>query len=94
MGEDDMAFLNLVLLLGTMASQRLDALAQPSGKTPQVREELLPKSRESINMLVALKKRTQGRLTSDEERVVETLIKNLQLRYVQALGLKPAAPPA
>ena len=80
-----MAFLNLILLLGTMASQRLDSL---NGGSPEVREKMLPKARENINMLTALKKRTQGRLTTDEAKVIETLLNSLQVRYVQALGLR------
>ncbi len=85
LAEDDMAFLNLILLLGTMASQRLDSLAECS---PEMREKLLPKARENINMLTSLKKRTQGRLTTEEGKVIETLLNSLQIRYVRALGLR------
>ncbi len=84
-----MAFLNLILLLGTVASQRLDALSQSSTES---RNEILPKTRESINMLTGLKKRTQGRLTTEEEQVITTLLKELQARYVKALGLRTGAP--
>lgn len=93
MNEEDHAFLNLILMLGTVASQRLDGLASPVSANEAIRNELIPKTRESINMLQALKKRTQGRLTDEEAKVLDALLRNLQMRYVQALGL-PGAPRA
>ena len=87
MNEEDHAFLNLILMLGTVATQRLEGLASPVSANPEIRNELIPKTRETINMLQALKKRTQGRLTDDEARVLDTLLRNLQMKYVQVLGL-------
>lgn len=84
MAEDDLAFLNLVLMLGTMASQRLDAAVAPGAN----REEEIPRARESINMLAAVKKRSTGRLTVHEQKVIDTLMRDLQTRYVKALALK------
>lgn len=86
-----MAFLNLILLLATMAAQRLDALGQSPVDS---RTELLGKARETINMLTGLKKRTQGRLTVEEGKVIDTLLRDLQQRYVKALGLRPGGAPA
>lgn len=83
MADDDLAFLNLVLLVGTMATQRLDALT--SGD-PEERNAKLHKTRETIDMLAALKKRTLGRLTPDEERILGTLLTDLQTKYVKALA--------
>ena len=93
MADDDLAFLNLVLLIGTMASQRLDSAADGG---PESRNEHLHRCRENIDMLVALKKRTTGRLAPEEEKVLETLLRDLQSRYVKALissGPSAGAPP-
>lgn len=83
MADDDLAFLNLVLLVGTMATQRLDALPTAG---PDERNTMLHKTRETIDMLAALKKRTLGRLSPDEERILGTLLTDLQTRYVKALA--------
>ena len=82
MADDDLAFLNLVLLIGTMASQRLESA---DDGTPDLRNEHLHRCRENIDMLVALKKRTNGRLAPEEEKVLDTLLRDLQSRYVKAL---------
>ena len=82
MADDHLAFLNLILLVATMTTQRLDmAGAAPADQ----RNEMLHKARENIDMLASLKKRTTGRLTEDEARIMETLLADLQTRYVKAL---------
>ncbi len=88
MADDDLAFLNLVLLLGTMASRRLDGVAKAA---PDERNERLHASRGTIDMLLSLKKRTTGRTTPEEERVIDSVLRDLQARYVRALA-SPQAP--
>jgi hypothetical protein len=82
MAEDGLAFMNLMILLGSMSTRRLEEIA----RAPDRRNELLYKSREYIDMLAGLKKRTSGRLTDEEARVMDTLLKDLQTRYVKALA--------
>jgi hypothetical protein len=83
MADDELAFLNLILLLGTMTNTRLDT----SAKAPDdARNEILHKARETIDMLASLKKRTQGRLTVEEDRVMATMLSDLQTKYVKALA--------
>jgi hypothetical protein len=83
MAEDALAFMNLMLLLGTMTTRRLDEIAaSPADR----RNALLHTAREYIDMLASLKKRTGGRLTDDETRIMDTLLKDLQTRYVKALA--------
>lgn len=88
MADDDLAFLNLVLLLGGMAARRLDALPRA---TVEERNERLHAARGTIDMLMSLKKRTTGRLVGEEERVIDSILRDLQARYVRALA-SPAAP--
>jgi len=89
MADDDLAFMNLVLLLGTMASQRLEAASTGSAER---RNEYLHRCRENLDMMVSLKKRTTGRLAPEEEKVLETIMRDLQSRYVKELVR--AGPPA
>ena len=77
-----MAFLNLVLLLGTLASQRLDGVRTCE---PDDRNTQLHRARENIDMLLSLKKRTSGRLNPEEEKVLATLASELQTKYVQTM---------
>ena len=89
MADDDLAFLNLVLLLGNVATQRLDLAAAGGGADRNAR---LQRARDTLDMLTSLRKRTTGRLAPEEERVMETLLKDLQARYVRALVARPAGP--
>ena len=90
MADDDLAFMNLVLLLGTMASQRLEAARTgPAGR----RNEYFHKCRETIDMLVSLKKRTAGHLSGEESGLLETVLRDLQARYVKGLVRGAPQPP-
>ena len=52
----------------------------------------LPRARQFINMLAALKKKTEGRLNEAEGKVLDTLLSDLQARYVKAAGLDKEDP--
>ena len=41
-------------------------------------------ARNSIDLIAMLKEKTQGNLTDDEKRLVETLLYDLRMRYVEA----------
>lgn len=88
MAGEDLSFVNLILMIGTMASNQLGQL---TAARPLPRERVLPKARETINMLVGLKKRTEGRLSPQEQRILDAMIADLQGRYARALklGQKP-----
>ena len=88
MADDSLSFVNLMMLIGTMTTRRLEQAARDGGET---RNESLHKGREYIDMLASLKKRTTGRLTDDEARIMDTLIKDLQTRYVKTLATRPPA---
>ncbi len=83
MADDELAFMNLILMLGTMASRRLETASRGPAER---RNENLHRCRENLDMLVAVRKRTQGRLSEEEASVLETLLKDLQARYVKTLA--------
>lgn len=87
MADDALAFMNLLVLIGAMTTTRLEQAAR-GGET---RNESLHKAREYIDMLASLKKRTTGRLTDDEARIMDTLLKDLQTRYVKTLATRPGS---
>jgi hypothetical protein len=80
---EDLDFINMVsLVAGTAAAElgekRAGAVA---GKLN------LPRARAFINMLTALQKKTEGRLTEQEKLVLDALLADLQAKYVKASGL-------
>jgi hypothetical protein len=84
MPGEDISFVNLILMIGTMASNQLGQL---TAARPAPRDQVLPRARETINMLVGLKQRTEGRLSPQEERILAAMITDLQARYARALRL-------
>ncbi len=80
---EDLDFINLVsLVAGTAAAELGEKKAGAiAGK------QNLPRARQFINMLTALQKRTDGRLTPQEKTVLEALLADLQAKYVKAAGL-------
>lgn len=87
MAEDDLAFLNLVLLVGALVTKKLEA-AEKAGE--RERNERLHRARETIDMVTALKARTTGRLKPEEEKVLDTMLAEFQTRYVRATANRPA----
>lgn len=46
----------------------------------------LPMARNIIDIMVMLKEKTNGNLTDDEHKLLETLLFDLRLKYVEACG--------
>ena len=91
MGEpsaEDLDFINLVTLVASTAASELGEkkAGNPGGKLN------LPRARQFINMLAGLKKKTEGRLNDSEAKVLDTLLGDLQTRYVHAAGLDKEDP--
>jgi hypothetical protein len=85
---EDLDFINLVTLVASTAASELGEkkAGNPGGKLN------LPRARQFINMLVGLKKKTEGRLNDSEAKVLDTLLGDLQARYVKAAGLDKEDP--
>ncbi len=80
---EDLDFINLVsLVAGTAAIELGEKKAGGvAGK------QNLPRARQFINMLTNLHKKTEGRLTEQEQKVLDALLADLQSKYVKAAGL-------
>jgi hypothetical protein len=75
-------FSSLVLMLGTMALTHLGAAPDPGGGQTKVD---LAQARCLLDLLEVLKEKTAGNLTSGESTMLEALLFDLRMHYVEAV---------
>ncbi|MGH7595524.1 MAG: DUF1844 domain-containing protein [bacterium] len=75
-------FMQLVLMFHQAAWQQLGKIPNPM--TNKVERDL-EQARTSIDLLDMLKARTQGNLSEDEARVLEQVLRELKLNFVDEL---------
>ena len=80
-------FATLVLSLGSSAVMYLGEPDGPEGKKP-TRD--LAMAKHAIDLLTVLEGKTKGNLSSEEEQILESLLFDLRLRYVESLKVPPA----
>lgn len=74
-------FSTFVVSLGSSALMHLGELEEPgSGKT----EKDLPLAKHTIDLLTMLQGKTKGNLTPGEEKLLESLLYDLRIRFVEA----------
>jgi hypothetical protein len=78
-------FPTLVLSLGSSAMMYL---GESEGGQPGERN--LPMAKHAIDLLTVLEEKTKGNLSADEDHLLESLLFDLRLRYVEALKASPA----
>ena len=74
------AFVNLMTSLGYQAMMHLGEIPSPDTNQPEVS---LPAAKEIIELLIALKQKTEGNLSPEEAQVLESLIPELQMKFAQ-----------
>ncbi len=74
-------FATFVLSLSTSALMHLGAMPAPEGVTQEVSLAL---AKQTIDILALLEEKTRGNLTGEEERLLQSALVDLRLRYVQA----------
>jgi hypothetical protein len=79
-------FHTFVLSLGSSALLHLGEIENPNDGASQ---KDLPLAKHTIDILVMLEEKTKGNLSSAEERLMESLLYDLRLRYVEALKAQP-----
>ncbi len=93
--ETQPAFLRLLDMLGQTAALYLEGFPDPATGR---REVDLQGARQIIDSLAALREKTRGRLSFQENDTLESLLGQLQLAFtrlaVPAAGPPPASPPA
>ena len=73
-------FASFIFSLSTSALLHLGEVPDP---VTQNREKNLPLAKQTIDILGILQEKTRGNLTSEEEKMMETLLTDLRWRYVR-----------
>lgn len=76
-------FSTFVLSLSTSALYHMGVVADPESGTP-TSEANLPLARQTIDTLEMLSAKTRGNLDSDEAHLLESLLYELRMRFVEA----------
>ncbi len=76
----EISFTNLILSLSTSALIQLGQIQDPSQQT----DKNLPLAKQTIDLIGLLQQKTKGNLTSDEEKLMESVLYDLRMRYVKA----------
>lgn len=76
----ELSFSGFVLGLGTQALMLLGELPDPQGRLARPEPAA---ARQLIDILGLLKEKTRGNLSQDEEKILEQLLFDLRMRYVQ-----------
>jgi len=86
----ELTFTAFVVSLATTAAIHLGDLVDPAGAdAPQ--EPNLEGAQQMIDILALLEEKTRGNLTAEERQVLEQILYELRLRFVEASGQPPPA---
>ena len=83
----ELSFIAFVLSLASTAAFHLGDLADPA--TGQKADVNLEGASQMIEILSLLEQKTQGNLTAEERQVLEQVLYELRLRYVEVEGGSP-----
>jgi hypothetical protein len=73
-------FIGLITMLSQGGMQHLGKIADPAtGKV----EKNLEAAKATIDLIIMLKNKTKGNLSSEEEKFLNNILGNLQLNYVE-----------
>jgi len=86
----ELSFTAFVVSLASTAAIHLGDLADPS--TGQTIEPNLEGAAQMIEILMLLEEKTRGNLTAEERQVLEQILYELRLRFVEVSGVKPQGP--
>jgi hypothetical protein len=73
-------FTTLILSLSQTALVHLGEAPSPDGETPTPNVAL---ARQTIDLLGVLQEKTKGNLTGDEERLLDQMLYDLRMRFVE-----------
>jgi hypothetical protein len=76
-------FINFIFSLSTSALIQLGEIQDPFSQTLA---KNLPLAKQTIDLIGMLKEKTKGNLPPQEERVVESVLYDLRMRYVKTVG--------
>lgn len=79
--ELPVTFGTFVVSLASSAAFALGEAVPPGGGAP---EKNLPLAKQTIDLIALLQDKTRGNLTDEEQRLIETVLYDLRLRFVEA----------
>ena len=79
---DGISFAAFVLSLAHTAAVHFGDIPDPSSHEPS--EVNLPAAQQMIDILALIETKTRGNLTAEERRLIEQVLYELRLRYVEA----------
>ncbi len=79
----EISFVNLIFSLSTSVLIQLGEIQDP---VSQGLAKNIPLAKQTIDLIGMLKEKAKGNLSSDEEKVIETILYDLRMRYVKAAG--------
>ena len=80
--EHGVTFTGFILSLATTAAVHFGDIADPN--TGQPVEPNLPAASQMIELIALMQEKTKGNLSDNEARLMEDLLYELRMRYVQA----------
>jgi hypothetical protein len=82
--EQELSFVAFIVSIASTAAIHLGDLPDPS--TGQQLEPNLEGAKQMIDILALLEQKTRGNLTAEERQVLEQVLYELRLHYVEATG--------
>jgi hypothetical protein len=84
---------SLEMLLTMLATEAMVALGQiPHPATGQPQADL-GQAQYLIDLIEVLREKTKGNLSANEQQLMETLLHQMRLAYVESAGARPSGPP-
>jgi Domain of unknown function (DUF1844) len=80
--ETSKPFLSLVQSLGYQALMNLGEIPNPMTQQTELNPE---GAKEAIDLLIAIREKTQGNLSEDEKKMLDTLLTQLQIKFSQSV---------
>ncbi|NOJ96160.1 DUF1844 domain-containing protein [Corallococcus sp. CA049B] len=79
--EESLSFSTFIVGLGSAVLIHLGGAPNP--ETGRLEKDL-PSARQNLDLLAMLREKTRGNLTAEEDKLVDNLLSDLRLRYVEA----------
>ena len=79
--EDQLTFSTFILSLSTSVLVNLGELPDPLKNEKDIN---LPLAKQTIGIIEMLMEKTKGNLTEDEDRLIDSMLYDLRMKYVEA----------
>ncbi len=85
MDKNDQLFMQLLYMFHTSAMQGLGKIADPTGQVSRNLEYVS----QTIDLMAMLKEKTKGNISEDMEKMLDGMLSELRLNYVDEKGKSP-----